>query len=148
MTTTTRLPVDTAFVQLLRDNTTKPVYFPDSGTAESGVPPTDTTPPYVMVTPIPGGETVGPPLATPEADVEVYYQTDCVGGTASQAVWMADEVRKIVVGRNATGTFDYPLTITGFDVLTRYTDGGMAGAALDGKLWVSRPRWCIFVTPA
>ena len=148
MTTVTRLPVETAFVAMLRDNLSQTVFYADSGAAEEhGIPPVDTTPPYVVVYGIPGGDMSGPPLTAPEADSEVYFQATCVGGTASQAVWMSDKVREIVVGRQATGSFTVPLTINGAAVLDRYSEFGLPAAVQSGTLWQAAARYCVVVTP-
>ena len=144
--TLTRLPVDTAFVAMLRAQLTQNVYFADSATAESGTPSPDATLPYVVIYGIPGGEFSGPPLVDPEAIAEFYFQTTCVGGTASQANWMADQVRALVTGRTATGDFSTALTIAGAAVMDRYSLDGTPAAEPTGPLYQSTPRFCIVVT--
>ena len=143
--TLTRLPVDTAFVALLRANLDKAVYYGDSGNAESGVPPEDAPLPYVVVYDIPGGSFYGPPLAAPEDDAEYLFQTTCVGGTAAQATWMDDQVRGVVIARNATGSFVYPLVVTGASIIDRQSQTGTSGATRTGKLWNTTPRFSIYV---
>jgi hypothetical protein len=146
MPTIARLPVDTAFVAMLRAQLSQNVYFADSATAESGLPPPDATLPYVVVYDIPGGEYSGPPWADPEGIAEFYFQTTCVGGTASQANWMADFVRTLVVGRTATGDFTTALTVTGASVMDRYSLDGTSAADATGSLYQSTPRFCIIIT--
>ncbi len=139
MTTVTRLPIDTAFVTFLRNNLAQQVYF--------GHVPADAALPYVCVYGIPGGHFTGPPLAAPEDDAEVIFQATCVGGTPGQAVWMDDQVRQLVVGRTANGSFVTNFTVAGVTVVDRHTDGGGSAAIETGGLWQTTPRFSISITP-
>lgn len=147
MTTLTRLPVDTAFVAMLRANLpgAKAVYFADSGDAASGEPPVDAPLPYAIVYQIPGGNFYGPPMIGPEQDGDLIYQVTCIGGTASQAMWLDDRVRQVILDRTSTGTFVTPLSVPGLGITDRRADTGMSGATLTGRLWQTTPQFCVTV---
>ena len=147
MTVVARLPVDTAFVAMLRDNLQFPkaVYYGDSAQTESGMPPPDAPLPYAIVYAIDGGDIYGPPLTDPEGDVECIFQVTCVGGTSAQAILVADEVRTTVLGRNPTGTFLTPLELPAGEVIDRQSAFGMPGTSRTGKLWNAFPRFTLYV---
>src|SRR5262245_41475177 len=139
---------------MLRNALTQNVYYADSGSSESGMPPVDAQVPYVCVYSVPGGETWGPPLTAPQADGQMLFQVNSVGGTSQQAVWMDDQVRTVILDRNSTGSFTTPLAVGGMSVIDRASQDGTSGpqeAVIDRQgrqLWQTTPRFSITVTPA
>jgi hypothetical protein len=134
----TRHLCDSAFVAMLRSALDKTVYW--------GKVDADAALPYVVVYAIAGGELGGPPLTNPEADAELIYQVTCVGGTPTQAVWMDDHVRAVVVGRTSTGDFSTPLSVPSGVVVDRQTLSGSSGAVATGSLWQTVPRYGVRVS--
>jgi len=122
-----RLPLDTAFVAMLRNNLGKDVYYGDSDDPHSGVPPEDATLPYAVVYSITGGAFYAPSLTGAQNDAEFLFQVTCVGGTSAQAAWLDDKVRDIILGRTATGAFTTPLTPAGMTVNERESQTGTSG---------------------
>ena len=59
----------------------------------------------------------------PEDDRDLVVQVTCVGRSAKQANWMSDAAKKAMVGRDATGKYQYPMTnVEGGTVLWRTSD--------------------------
>jgi hypothetical protein len=129
---------DNAFVAMLRANLSQSVYW--------GKVDVDAALPYVVVYAIMGGELSGPPLTNPEADAELIYQVTSVGGTPTQATWMDDKVRALVVGRTSTGDFTTPLSVPNGVVVDRQSLSGSSGPTATGSLWQTVPRYGVRVS--
>lgn len=93
-------------------------------------------PKYAVLTPVDNtGETYGPPLAAPEADAALEYDVTSVGEDRRQAAWIADEVRRIMVGRNAHGAFLADLDAQGHYVDSREGVGVIGAPRLESGVW-------------
>lgn len=114
MTTPDLGPITTALVAFLAAQTGRPVGYGSAPVTGDG--PEDV--PYAIVYPLPGGATWGPFLTGPDEGAEVPYQVTSVGSRGDQADWMADRVRKAMVGRTA-GALTAALAVTGLTVLDR-----------------------------
>ncbi len=89
---------------------------------------------YAILTPIPSGEALGgPPLTAPDADQAIEYDVTAVGKDRRQAGWVADECRRILLSRSATGALLYAVSADGHSELDR-SPAGPTGAVtlLDG----------------
>ncbi|MFF2571225.1 hypothetical protein [Streptomyces sp. NPDC058084] len=64
----------------------------------------------------------GAPLTDRNEDSTTYYQVDCVARTHAQAEWLADRVRRGVLGRDEHGTWLYALTVPGWNCYARELD--------------------------
>jgi hypothetical protein len=84
--------------------------------------------PYVIIYPISTIDWGGTPLDYPNEMLEFVVQTTSVGEIPEQAEKMADMVRKIMVGRNANGSYLYPFTIANMTILNREMKDGGPGA--------------------
>jgi hypothetical protein len=83
---------------VLRTHTNAVIQFLESlGLAVGDAEAPEQDPPYVVVYPIPGGDTTGT-LANPDDDVVLVYQVTCVGTDRRQAEWLADKAFALVAG--------------------------------------------------
>jgi hypothetical protein len=124
----------------------------DGWRCETGRPPTPASgevaprTPYVILYPIDGGGFSGPPLGAPDNVATFTIQATSVGETAGQAEMMADRVRRLLLGRNATG---YLINLddadSGQKVRGRWSEG--AGSIdIESKLVTLPERFGFFVS--
>ena len=145
MTVPDRQFITNAVIALLVTGTGKAVGDPKA--------PLSTAPPYSVVFSIPGGGYWGAALVGPEADADFVYQVDAVGLRRSQAEWMADRVRRTILARPSSGSFQVTLVPpTGWAVADRVPDGGPGGVQVDGspphEVFSVAERFVLRVVPA
>lgn len=142
--------VDTApivdwLLRLLESGTGRPVGDSEAPTKQDGFP-------YVVVREIDGSSMSGPFLVAPDADLALVFQVDSVGRTIDQARWMADTVRRTILARTATGSFQVQLVNpTGYSVVDRQPSGGPPTPVSEGpapnRVYSFPERFTIHVTP-
>lgn len=106
--------------------------------------------PYGVLHVIDGSQFAGPPLFSPDADVDIPIQVDSVGRRVDQCRWMADRVRRTLLARDG-GAFqvnpDHP---AGYKIADRQNDGGPSVAIPEGnsanRLYTIPERYLIRVT--
>lgn len=115
-----------------------------TGKAPSGAKP------YGILYPISGGGFSGPPLANPDEDATCIYQVTCVGIKVDSVEWLADRVRRTILGRGATGEFISPIAApAGWAIIDRRPDTGPGGVdAAKEALYQQADRYALFLTPA
>ncbi|MCX5206748.1 hypothetical protein OG897_35755 [Streptomyces sp. NBC_00237] len=77
--------------------------------------------PYTVLYPL-GGSVSGAPLADLGEDAVFVYQVTAVGARTDQAEWLADKVRRAILGRTSTGAWANGLGVPGVDVWARDLD--------------------------
>ncbi|WP_405803409.1 hypothetical protein [Streptomyces sp. NBC_01187] len=148
--TAARLPVTRTLAELIAESTGRPC-----GTGEL---PRIQTPsgewepacaPYTILDSLPG-EFTGPPLSDWHADAAWSYQVTSVGERADQVEWLADRVRRGIVGR-ANGQWAYDLLVPEARVIDReltYDAAGEPSVSAAGAIVSYVQRFTITVTPS
>ena len=67
--------------------------------------------PYSILEVTSGGARWGPAWFDPEADADFEFMISSVGSTPRQALWLADRVREVMIGRNSEGQFIHTLAM-------------------------------------
>lgn len=111
------LPITDALVAFLAAQTGRPVGRATAPLVD-GVPADLESGPYAIVYQLPGGDTWGPFLSGPDEGAQLPYQVTSVGKRSDQADWMADRVRRAMVGRT-NGALTATLAVPGVTVLDR-----------------------------
>lgn len=137
MSTLNRLPFTKALVAALAAATGKPMGrngFPDNGGQVFGV-----------VYELPGSGYGGPPLGERHADAVWLYQVTCVGQGDDQARWLADRVRRAVLGTDANGAYLTAITVAGMTVIGREPSGDN-GPDVEGSMVSVAERFAFHLT--
>jgi hypothetical protein len=103
---------------------------------------------YVIVWAIPGGAAAVSALAGSHDDFTLVYQVDSSGRSRQQADWMADQVRRHLLGTSADGAYVVPLAITGWKAIARELDTPGAPEREADDLYTVRERYSFRVAPA
>lgn len=118
------------------------------GDHEAPVPP-PTDKPYAILYAIPGGGAWGPPLFDHTQGGIAVYQATYVGQRRDQVETLRDRLRRVVLGRTATGTYLTAISPAGLAVIDRDLDAD-AGVSSDAGhlLWTAVDRYRLTTTPA
>lgn len=130
-------PITAALMALVAGATARPV-------GDARLPVGD--PPFVVVEPLPSGETWGPDYVAPQAAAVLSYQVTTVAIARGDAEVFADVVRHAILDRDADGAFVVPLSAVGVTVLDRelasyggvITDRGVYNIADTYQIHVTR----------
>lgn len=111
--------------------------------------PQDATFPYMVVWPMPGVATDGPPLSAPDASGFVTVQVDAVGERYDQAQLINDWVRKVMFARTATG-FLYDAPIDDLQITERFGDDSSGPTVIPegdapNRVWTVSERFRLYV---
>lgn len=90
---------------------------------------------YALIRPIDSGESHGPPLAAPDADVSLEYDITSVGQDDRQAAWVADDVRRVMLGRNPNGGLLFDLVIEEHTAGDRWAPGPIGAPRLESGVY-------------
>jgi hypothetical protein len=90
---------------------------------------------YAVLTPIDSGETHGPPLAAPDADASLEYDITAVGQDDRQVSWVADQVRRVMLGRSASGSLLVDLIIEEHTAVDRWSPGPIGAPRLESGVY-------------
>ncbi|MFE9461714.1 hypothetical protein [Streptomyces californicus] len=126
-----RLPVTMALSALLASATNTPV--------GRGRKPVNTNPPYHLLQAV-SAQTSGAPFTDLNEDITLVYQVTSISGpdpnrpdshgVADQVEWMADKVRRAILGRDPeTGLWLHPLVVPGVKVIGRSLDTEPGGSS-------------------
>jgi hypothetical protein len=104
-------------------------------------------PPYTVLQPA-GAADWGPPLGNDSDTVDLGVQVTSVGGLRQdQALWMHDRAHAVLVGKDASGAFLFPLTLPGLAVMTRRLTEDVGGGD-EGGIVSHVARYVVTVTGA
>ncbi|MGI8426217.1 MAG: hypothetical protein ACR2M4_06395 [Actinomycetota bacterium] len=106
--------------------------------------------PYGILYAVGGGGFGGPEFASPTADAAVVYQVTSIGIRPDQVEWLADRVRKTILGRDVNGAFVTAITApTGYVLGDRWPDAGAGPIDPgDNSLYSLAERYVFWLTPA
>jgi len=109
--------------------------------------------PLAVLHSIDGGRYDGPYFTDPEADAWYVYQVDVVGSRMDQVEKGRDELRELLIGRQADGSFVHDLEVVpGFawaDRLAADTPGGVdVEKATSGTIFTASHRYTVALTPS
>lgn len=149
MTVVDRRIVTEAILTMLRTSTGMPVG--DSVLDEDDIVDQK---PWGVLHPIDGGGYEGgAPYTAPDSDAQLVYQVDSVGRSRGQAEWMADLVRRTMLARSSSGSFQVASpSIAPFKIIDRAPDTAPGGVIPEGepsaRVYSISERFVIFVTPS
>ena len=90
---------------------------------------------YAVIRPIDSGGTYGPPLAAPDADASLEYDITSVGQDDRQAAWVADDVRRVMLGRDPNGGLLLDLVIEEHTAGDRWAPGPIGAPRLESGVY-------------
>lgn len=126
MTVPDRREITSALVNMLTSAVAVPV-------GDHVAPELDPQSPWVIVYSTPGGLYEGS-FHYPESDARFAYRIESVGRTREQCEWCADKVRRTLLSRSSSGSFQvsFPAT-TPWLVNNRQPEGTPGGVSLEGN---------------
>ncbi|MEU9334164.1 hypothetical protein AB0D49_13550 [Streptomyces sp. NPDC048290] len=103
--------------------------------------------PYTVLYPQ-GGTVDGAPLSDRAEDAGLVYQVTVVAARTDQAEWLADRVRRALLGRTAQGAWAHPIAAAGVDVWARelLVDDGVDPAGADDGVVTAVQRYELSAT--
>lgn len=103
--------------------------------------------PYTVLYPQ-GGTVDGAPLADRAEDARLIYQVTVVAARTDQAEWLADRVRRALLGRTTQGAWAHPIAAAGVDVWARelLVDDGVDPAGADDGVVTAVQRYELSAT--
>lgn len=143
-----RRPVTSALLLMLVEASGKPVGL---GEPPSGI---DDSEPWGILHSIPGGGYEGS-LNDPNSDIAFVYQVDSIGRSIGQVEWMADLIRRTMLARTASGSFQVAFPVLeGSIVNDRRPDTTPGGVIAEGevstntRVYTISERFSVHVTPS
>lgn len=140
-----RRPLSAIVLETLRSVTGRPIDITNVPAPETGA--VNPAPPYAIIYPIPGGAFTGGPLQGVFTDGDFRFQVTSVGIDYIQCEWMADRVRRTLLGRNNDGSHTFSLNTDEYDVILRESESGPGDVGRVEKLYSSAERFRFVTTP-